>query len=646
MSSQPGSYVSQQSRHPTLSWLVLVLVGIVVSLFSLTPEAAGGTRQSPHVVVIVADDAGWGDFSFVGNTNLATPAIDSLARDGVVLDQFFVQPVCAPTRAELLTGRYHPRSGVRGVTRGEERMDASEQTIADVFKAAGYATGHFGKWHNGTQWPYHPLARGFDHFYGFTEGHWGDYFDPPMQRGTDFVTGEGYITDDITTKAIDFLRPRLASSADHPAFCLIAFNTPHSPMCVPDADFSRFADRPLALRGPQPDKEDPTFTRAALAMVENLDHNVGRVLAAIDAANASKNTIVVFFSDNGPNNARWCGGMRGKKGSTDDGGVRSVCCIRFPTQIKAGTRLKQISGVIDLLPTLVGLVNIPSNPLKPLDGIDLTEALTTPSINGSSRKALQHQLSNRHLVSTIRGRVSIRTDQYRLDHEGCLYDMHVDLGQTNDLTAELPAEAERLRRIASAWRHEVLPANDEPQFTRFPVGATGAPLTELPARDGRGEGGVTSSGKAPNCSFFENWNNTSQKITWDVDVHTAGRYAAELWYTCPADSAGSTIRLACGNAQTTATITPEWDPPLNIHDDRVPRRSEGYTKTFRPLALGEIELHEGVSQLILQATSIPGNTVADVRRLVLRPAKQQKAADKTKQRRLPHHQNFQAGPSK
>ena len=591
----------------------------------MTPEATGATpppRRPPHVVVVVADDAGWGDFSFVGNANLATPAIDSLARDGVVLDQFFVQPVCAPTRAELLTGRYHPRSGVRGVTRGEERMDASEQTIADVFKAAGYTTGLFGKWHNGTQWPYHPLARGFEHFYGFTEGHWGDYFDPPMQRGTEFVTGEGYITDDITTNAIDFLSPLLVASEEQSAFCLIAFNTPHSPMCVPDADFSRFADRPLALRGPLPDKEDSPFTRAALAMIENLDHNVGRVLAAIDAANASRDTIVVFFSDNGPNNARWCGGMRGKKGSTDDGGVRSVCCIRFSAHIDPSTRLRPISGAIDLLPTLAGLAGISFVPSKPLDGIDLTAALAASMPAASSREALLGQLATRHLVSTIRGRVSIRTNQHRLDHEGRLYDMQADLGQTHDLALERPAEAERLREVASAWRRQVLTTADEPQVARFPVGAPGAPLTELPARDGRGEGGVTSSGKAPNCSFFTNWNTTSQAITWDVNVHTPGRYAAELWYTCPDAAAGSTIELRCGTSQTSATVKPAWDPPLNTNEDRVPRHAESYTKPFRPLALGEIDLAAGPSQLQLRATTVSGDTVADVRRLVLRPVAQ------------------------
>ena len=589
-----------------------------VALFLPSTWAAAADRQRPHVVVILADDAGWGDFSFVGNTNLATPAIDSLARDGAVLEQFFVQPVCAPTRAELLTGRYHPRSGVRGVTQGEERMAGDEQTIANVFQTAGYATGLFGKWHNGTQWPYHPLARGFETFYGFTEGHWGDYFDPPMQQGTEFVSGKGYITDDITDKAIDFLRPRLADSNAQPAFCYIAFNTPHSPMCVPDADFSRFADRRLTLQGPQPNKEDPMFTRAALAMVENLDHNVGRVLAAIDDANASRDTIVVFFSDNGPNSNRWCGGMRGKKGSTDDGGVRSVCCVRFPRRIAPATRLSQITGAIDLLPTLAGLAGIEQEPPRPLDGIDLTQMLAgdTPSAN---RQQLEKRLENRHLVSSFRGRVSIRTAEHRLDNEGRLYNMKTDLGQTEDISKAKPAEADRLRAIARQWRKAVLEPAGARVDERFPVGASRAPLTELPARDGYGEGGVVRSGKAPNCSFFTNWTAAEQALVWDVDVKHAGRYTAEIWYTCPADSVGSVVELSSGSSRTSGSIAAAWNPPLNTGEDRVDRGSESYVKPFRLLSLGELHLAAGPGELRLRATKVAGPMVADVRRLVLRP---------------------------
>src|SRR5687767_7182701 len=203
----------------------------------LASTAAAGPTTRPNVVVIVTDDQGWGDLSISGNTDLSTPHIDSLATGGVSLDRFFVSPVCSPTRAEFLTGRYHPRGGVRGVSTGGERLDLDERTIADVFKAAGYATGAFGKWHNGTQYPYHPNGRGFDQYYGFTSGHWGTYFDPPLEHNGKIVRGEGYITDHLTDRAIGFIE----QNRDRPFFCYVPYNTPHSPMQVPDKFYAKFA---------------------------------------------------------------------------------------------------------------------------------------------------------------------------------------------------------------------------------------------------------------------------------------------------------------------------------------------------------------------------------------------------------------------
>jgi hypothetical protein len=146
-------------------------------LLSLTPAQAA----PPNLVVLLADDAGWGDYCFSGNSQVAMPNIDSIAKGGVSLDLFFVCPVCSPTRAEFLTGRCHPRTGVKGVSTGHERLDLDEKTIADAFSAAGYATGAFGKWHNGSRWPYHPMARGFDTYFGHSAGHWGEYFDAPLE---------------------------------------------------------------------------------------------------------------------------------------------------------------------------------------------------------------------------------------------------------------------------------------------------------------------------------------------------------------------------------------------------------------------------------------------------------------------------------
>ena len=163
-------------------------------LFCLLVTAASANH--PNVIVILTDDQGWGDLSMNGNTNLSTPHIDSLARDGASFDRFYVCPVCSPTRAEFLTGRYHPRSGVYSTSAGGERMDLDEATIAESFRAAGYATAAFGKWHNGMQYPYHPNGRGFDLYYGFCSGHWGNYFDPVLERNGQLVHGNGFVIDE------------------------------------------------------------------------------------------------------------------------------------------------------------------------------------------------------------------------------------------------------------------------------------------------------------------------------------------------------------------------------------------------------------------------------------------------------------------
>jgi arylsulfatase A-like enzyme len=598
---------------------ILQAIAVVVAMALPAPATAAKTSPAdprpPNVIVILADDAGYGDYSFVGNTNLSTPAIDSLARDGAVLSQFFVQPVCSPTRAELLTGRYAPRSGVRGVSLGQERMDPAERTLANVFHDAGHATGCFGKWHNGTQWPYHPQARGFDTFYGFTEGHWNSYHDAPMEHDGRFVRGTGFIVDDIISRALDFVRHSQADG--RPFFCYLALNTPHSPMDVPDDEWSRFRDKPIGLRGPEGDGEDLPFTRAALAMMENLDANVGRMLATLNSLGIADDTIVVFFSDNGPNSSRWCGGLRGRKGGTDDGGVRSVCCIRWPGRIRPGTRIPQLAGAIDLLPTLAGLAGVALGPTQPLDGLDLSPLL----LGTAESESVAKRAAARTIVASFGGKVSVRSQTHRLDAEGRLYHMDADPGQTRDLAAGEPEEAARLGAVAAAWRRDVLNAVPPPDEERFPVAAAGAPHTELPARDGVPHGGVARSSKAPNCSSFTNWKTTDDSITWTVDVLTAGSYDAELWYTCPEDDAGSTISLTCGPASTQATIQPGWDPPLDTTHDRVPRKGEGFDKEFRPLALGRIELTAGPATLTLRATTIPGGSVADVRRLVLVPSK-------------------------
>ena len=573
-----------------------------IALFIATVVSAA---EKPNIVVILADDQGWGDLSINGNRNLSTPNIDSLARDGVMFEHFYVCPLCSPTRAEFLTGRYHARLGVTGVSTGQERLDLGVKTIADYFKAAGYSTGLFGKWHNGSQWPYHPNARGFDEFYGFTSGHWGQYFNPILEHNGKWVRGKGYIADDFTDHAIEFIE----RNKNRPFLCYLAFNTPHSPFCVPDEYWNRFKDKPIVMRGKDGDKEDLPVTRCALAMCENIDWNVGRVLKKLDELKLANNTIVIYFSDNGPNSWRWNGGMKGRKGSTDEGGVRSPFFIRWPDRLPRGKVVPEIAGAIDILPTLASLAGVPLTEAGQLDGRDLS-----PLLFGTAR-----DLPERIIFNQWGKNISARTQRYRLDEKGALFDMVTDPGQKTPINN--PEITARLTKAVDEFRASLpQPKEDRP----FTVGYPEFPMTPLPARDGVPHGNVLRSASAPNCSYFTHWTSPEDSMTWDIAVNTSGEYEASVYYTCAESDVGSVIELSTRNGgRVEGKITEAWDPPLNTEEDRVPRKGESYVKDFRELKLGRILLRAGRDTLTLRALHVAGKQVADVRLVTLTLIKQE-----------------------
>lgn len=582
----------------------LLSIFLWAALWSWCVVASHGAGR-PNVVVFLADDAGWGDFSQSGNTDVRTPNIDSIAQRGAALDRFYVGAVCAPTRAEFLTGRHHPRGGVRGVSTGQERLNLDERTLADALKAAGYATGAFGKWHNGSQWPYHPNARGFEEYYGFTSGHWGEYFDPPLEHNGAPVRGQGYVADLFASRAIEFIERNRAK----PFFCFVPFNTPHSPWAVPGRYWDRFKGKELARRGTEAGREKLDETRCALAMMENLDDNVGRVLGRLDELGLAENTIVVFFSDNGPNGHRWNGGMKGVKGTTDEGGVRSVCFVRWlGGGVRPGTVVPQIAGAIDLAPTLLGLAGVaPAEGAKAFDGRDLSPLLLGRNVgNWPERLIFAHH----------NGRVGARSQRHRLDSEGRLFDMVADPGQLNDVAGEQPEIAARLRGAVAAWRAEVLVAG--PDDRPFPVGHHEFPRTPLPARDGVGKGGVERSAPAPNCSYFVNWRSLEDRITWDIEVQETGMYEVEIEYACPEADAGAGYVLEFNGARLAGRVVPGWFPPLYTNQDTIPRpRAESIMRPFATLKPGAMRLEKGRGLLTLRAVEIPGTMVMDVRQVNL-----------------------------
>ena len=598
---------------PTVSFLAASLL----APFAIHADAHATQAKQPNVLLIITDDQGYGDFSIHGNAHLQTPNIDKLGRESVRFDRFYVDSFCAPTRAALLTGRWPLRTGVHGVTRNAETMRTSEVTIAEALGGGGYRSACIGKWHNGEQYPFTPTGQGFDEAFGFNNGHWNAYFDPVLLRGSQPEQTKGYITDVLTDEAMKFI----TKNKNTPFFCYLSYNAPHSPYQVPDRYFDKFKAKGF----------DNTVA-AFYGMCENLDENVGRLLAHLEAEQLADNTIVFYFSDNGPNSFRWNGGMKNRKGSTDEGGVRSVGYLRWPAKIPAGQRIEQIAGAIDLLPTITSLAGIARVGSAPLDGRDLSPLVLGQNVNWPDRM----------IFNAWNTAVSVRTQQHRLDSTGRLFDMVADYGQQRDIAAEHPGIAKKLSDAASAWRKDmlggasvaaladatnakgkkranaagaaILPPDDRP----YTVGYAEFPLTMLPARDGVSHGSIKRSSNAPNSSYFVNWTNLTDKITWDVDVHSAGTYDVTIDYTCPVPDAGSTVELSFKQAKLTGKVSPGFDQPLYTNQDTIPRPAgESQMKEFRVLALGTVQLEKGRGPLTLRALQIPGASVMDVRRVNL-----------------------------
>ncbi|MEL6922804.1 MAG: arylsulfatase [Bacteroidota bacterium] len=585
----------------SIGWYVSILLYFLLACSEPVPPQAENKR--PNVVLILTDDQGWGDLSLSGNTNLSTPNIDQIAARGVRFDRFYVAPVCSPTRAEILTGRYHPRAGVYSTSAGGERMDLDEQTIAEVFQTAGYRTAAFGKWHNGMQPPYHPNARGFDEYYGFCSGHWGHYFSPMLEHNGAIVKGNGFVIDDFTERAMAFME-----TSDQPFFVYLPYNTPHSPMQVPDRWWNKFKDKSLDMLHRDAEKEDQDFTRAALAMCENIDWNVGRVVQKLEALGQLDNTILLFLSDNGPNGNRWNDGMKGRKGSTDEGGVRSPLVMQWPAKIKPAQSIETIASSIDLLPTLTELAGLDFEPRKPLDGRSLQPLLLGKKMDWPDRI----------LFSTWREKTSVRNQQYRLDAENQLFDLAADPGQRNDIAAQQPEVWAQLVSAKEEFVNTVLAELPEEDTRSFPIGHPDFEWTQVPARDAQWTGNIQRSNRWPNCSFLTNWKSTDDAITWEAEVLADGEFDVSLYYSCPASELGATIQLSFNEVSIQTTITEAHDPPLvGAADDRHPRM-ESYVKDFRQMNFGTIQLKQGKGTLKLQALEVPNGGVMDFRLLMFR----------------------------
>ena len=336
------------------AYLFLILLILLGGCAENEPSTTGNsnplsTRANgprPNIVLIMSDDQGYGDLGFHGNPDVHTPVLDSLARMSTRFTNFYVSPVCAPTRSSLLTGRYSLRTGVYDTYNGGAIMSPEEETLAEVLQNAGYTTGIFGKWHLGDNYPFRSQDQGFENSLTHPAGGIGQvgdvhnyfrydssYFDPVLLAPGAQYKSEGYCSDVFTDRALEFM----TVNKEDPFFMYLAFNAPHTPLQVPQEWYQKYqtltidpANYPEGLPFPKMSSRDKEDARKVYAMVENIDFNVGRVLQRLNELEIMDNTMVIFLTDNGPQQLRFTGGLRGSKGTVYEGGIRVPFFLYYP----------------------------------------------------------------------------------------------------------------------------------------------------------------------------------------------------------------------------------------------------------------------------------------------------------------------------
>jgi arylsulfatase A-like enzyme len=582
----------------------VVLTVVAACALLVIPHASGkqASAARPNVLLIITDDQGYGDFSAHGNPHLKTPNLDQLGAESIQFDRFFVSPVCAPTRAALLTGRDALRTGVWGVTGGRETIRGDEVTVADALRDAGYRTGLIGKWHNGAHYPFSPQGRGFDEFFGFTHGHWNDYFDTELERNGKRVKTRGYITDIFTDEAIRFIE----QNRRRPFFLMLSYNVPHTPYQVPDRYFEHFKAMGL-----------DDGLACIYGMCANLDENVGRLLKRLDQLALGENTVVIFLTDNGANGARFNAGMRGYKGSIHEGGVRVPLFVRWPARFKTPHRVEQIAAHVDLFPTILELCNAPHPKTLPLDGRSLVPLLDGTAADWPERILFTHRVRGANPPALMSG--AARNQRYRLVADGKdyqLYDMVSDPGQQKDIAGANPEIVQQLSHAYEGWFEDVT----QNGFARIPipVGHPEQRLVELPASEAILRGGVRFfGGNGYAHDWITRWTSTHATVSWPIEVVRSGRYEVALGYLCPRESAGSTIRVTVGDTalETILRGTPIKEIPLPHRA----RSSNPYVnREWHSVKLGRVHLPASTTTVTVEALNVSGTQVMDLKYVSLR----------------------------
>lgn len=445
--------------------LILPLWLALIGAFFGSPVLQAAARAAkPNVIIVLADDQGYGDLSCHGNPFLKTPNLDRLHGESVRLTDFHVAPMCTPTRGQLMTGYDAMRTGAYNVSSGRALLRREFPTAAEIFSANGYRTGIFGKWHLGDNYPHRPQDRGFQESIWFPSSHISsapdffnnDYFDDTYFHNGQRQSFSGYCTDVFFREAREWIRQQAARR--EPFFAYIPVNAPHGPLFVPD-------------KYREPYRQLEPRIASFYAMIANLDENIGRIDAFLRESGLRENTLLIFLTDNGTATADavYNAGMRGKKVSLYEGGHRVPCFVRWPRgDLRAPVDIDELTRVQDILPTLIDFCGLEHAPAQPFDGTSLADLLRHKTSNLPDRM-LVTQFTRLNDSKAKKGDAVVLWKKWRLVANTELYDIAADPAQARNLIAGHPDVAAKMRQHYEQWWAEISPRVDE--FVPVHIGA-------------------------------------------------------------------------------------------------------------------------------------------------------------------------------
>ncbi|MEM9412855.1 MAG: arylsulfatase [Planctomycetota bacterium] len=491
-----------------LSFLVIALLQLVSQL--------SASDSKPNVVIVITDDQGYGDLSCHGNPILKTPKLDELYEDSIRLTDYHVSPTCSPTRAALQTGHWSNRTGVWHTIMGRSLLRKDEITMGDVFQAAGYQTGMFGKWHLGDNYPFRPEDRGYVEVFRHGGGGVGqapDYWDNAYFAGHYWHNGKpkevnGYCTDEFFGHAKRFISD--CKQKGRPFLAYISTNAPHGPFHSPHSYSAPYKEQSLRVAN-------------FFGMIANIDENVGQLREFLKQEELDHNTIFIFTTDNGTAGGAqiFNAGMRAAKGSEYDGGHRVPFFIRWPAgRLKGGRDLGQLVAHVDVLPTLIDLCDLEKFSDVAFDGQSISPLLQGEKVDWPDRAMVT---DSQRLKNPKKWKQSaVMTSRWRLVNKNQLYDIKADPGQKNDIAKNHPDTVARLQKFYESWWSEI-----EPTFkksARIIVGHSNENPVRLSSHDWI-------------CEKYSPWNQAQVRQAfndkdglgyWNIEVHQEGTYQIRL----------------------------------------------------------------------------------------------------------------------